>query len=416
MTTLLPRDQVDFLRSIGDAAQVLIALILIDRCFPGRATKADELAMILGKDSRPIEKRLNALCASNRVCRSGNGYVLLEGGRALLLAGPSALPAEVAGADDDLEFTPKALAPSPDNGQAPSPVFNRAPQVQAPGTDTITVPLDEIINGQLEDCEQIDGEPPDDDSAHTMCVPLEEEEVNTDSNKSEYTSSIDSSTQNAQSPRKPAKPASGPSTLEILDQTRLLFGKSMTTRGLESVPRRMAIGWVAQAYDQRHNLRSPQGLIYSRLSARAQPQAAYYDHPRDFLPEEYLQALGLEAPSRAQVPAYEMDPDDPDVVPAGEIDMPNETLDQPIEGTRHTPATAWEAVLEQLKQEMHRAPFDTWVKDTNAVRYHQETIFVSARNGYTRDWLESRVQTTVERALIGVLGRPVAVKFIVEDK
>jgi len=85
MTTLLTRDQVDTLRSIGDGALALMALWMIDLNYPGRASKAQEIAMCVRKDARTVEKQLNELCASNRAANTSAGYILLEGGRALVL-------------------------------------------------------------------------------------------------------------------------------------------------------------------------------------------------------------------------------------------------------------------------------------------------------------------------------------------
>jgi len=60
---------------------------------------------------------------------------------------------------------------------------------------------------------------------------------------------------------------------------------------------------------------------------------------------------------------------------------------------------AWQSVLGQLRMEMPRASFDTWVRDTEAVSLEDGKLTISARNDYARDWLESRLQSTVSRLL-----------------
>jgi len=74
---------------------------------------------------------------------------------------------------------------------------------------------------------------------------------------------------------------------------------------------------------------------------------------------------------------------------------------------------AWQSVLAQLQMEMPRASFDTWVRDTRPTAYENGIITVGVRNAYARDWLESRLSSTVSRLLIGILNSNVAVDFIV---
>jgi chromosomal replication initiator protein len=74
---------------------------------------------------------------------------------------------------------------------------------------------------------------------------------------------------------------------------------------------------------------------------------------------------------------------------------------------------AWQSVLGQLQMEMPRASFDTWVRDTKPVSYHDGTLTIGVRNAYARDWLESRLASTVSRLLVGIMNASVAVNFIV---
>jgi chromosomal replication initiator protein len=76
---------------------------------------------------------------------------------------------------------------------------------------------------------------------------------------------------------------------------------------------------------------------------------------------------------------------------------------------------AWQSVLAQLQMEMPRASYDTWVRDTRPTAYENGLITVGVRNAYARDWLESRLATTVSRLLIGILNSNVAVEFVVSQ-
>jgi len=73
----------------------------------------------------------------------------------------------------------------------------------------------------------------------------------------------------------------------------------------------------------------------------------------------------------------------------------------------------WQSVLGQLQMEMPRASFDTWVRDTKPVSYHEGMLTVGVRNAYARDWLENRLASTVSRLLLGITNSSVDVKFIV---
>ena len=74
---------------------------------------------------------------------------------------------------------------------------------------------------------------------------------------------------------------------------------------------------------------------------------------------------------------------------------------------------AWQSVLGQLQMEMPRASFDTWLRDTRPLSYRDGTLTIGVRNAYARDWLESRLASTVSRLLVGIMNASVAVNFIV---
>ena len=77
---------------------------------------------------------------------------------------------------------------------------------------------------------------------------------------------------------------------------------------------------------------------------------------------------------------------------------------------------AWGSVLTQLQMDMPRASFETWVLGTQALGWENDVLLVSTRNAYARDWLESRLTSTVQRLLVGILNRSVSVKFVVGDE
>src|SRR5512138_746983 len=76
---------------------------------------------------------------------------------------------------------------------------------------------------------------------------------------------------------------------------------------------------------------------------------------------------------------------------------------------------AWQSALGQLQMEMPKASFDTWVRDTQIESYEDGLFTIAVRNAYARDWLESRLSSTVTRLLMGIMNRNVSVAFVVQQ-
>ncbi|HMM97488.1 MAG TPA: DnaA N-terminal domain-containing protein [Anaerolineales bacterium] len=79
------------------------------------------------------------------------------------------------------------------------------------------------------------------------------------------------------------------------------------------------------------------------------------------------------------------------------------------------PQQIWESVLAQLQQEMPRASYETWVRDTEALSLEQELLTISVRNVYARDWLSSRLTNRVQRILQELLQKSITVRFVAAD-
>ncbi len=76
---------------------------------------------------------------------------------------------------------------------------------------------------------------------------------------------------------------------------------------------------------------------------------------------------------------------------------------------------AWQSALGQLQMEMPKASFDTWVRDTQINSYENGLFTIAVRNAYARDWLESRLSSTVTRLLMGIMNRSVDVSFVIQS-
>lgn len=74
---------------------------------------------------------------------------------------------------------------------------------------------------------------------------------------------------------------------------------------------------------------------------------------------------------------------------------------------------AWQAALGQLQMDMPKAAFDTWVRDAEFISYEDGSFIIGVQNAYARDWLHSRLSSTVTRLLTGMMNRTVEVRFVV---
>jgi chromosomal replication initiator protein len=74
---------------------------------------------------------------------------------------------------------------------------------------------------------------------------------------------------------------------------------------------------------------------------------------------------------------------------------------------------AWQAALGQLQMEMPKATYDTWVRDTELISYEDGCFIIGVQNAYARDWLQSRLASTVTRLLTGIMNRTVETRFVV---
>jgi len=80
------------------------------------------------------------------------------------------------------------------------------------------------------------------------------------------------------------------------------------------------------------------------------------------------------------------------------------------------PEKAWESALSVLESEMPEEAFSRWVKDVRLGLFENDTFILNAKTEYGRDWLESRLSSTVTRILTGIVNRTVSVRFIVVEE
>jgi len=87
----------------------------------------------------------------------------------------------------------------------------------------------------------------------------------------------------------------------------------------------------------------------------------------------------------------------------------DETLS--VQFSRHQ--EAWEMVLGELRAEMSRALFETWVQPLRPVGFQKGVFTLGAINTYGRAWVEERLNARIAQLLSAFYGEPVAVKVLV---
>ncbi len=76
---------------------------------------------------------------------------------------------------------------------------------------------------------------------------------------------------------------------------------------------------------------------------------------------------------------------------------------------------AWRMVVDQLRMEMSKASFDTWVQPLEPLSYKDSIFTLRAYNAFGRDWVENRLKSRITRLLEGLYGEPVTLHLVVDD-
>jgi len=87
-----------------------------------------------------------------------------------------------------------------------------------------------------------------------------------------------------------------------------------------------------------------------------------------------------------------------------------------MNGASFGPEKALQIALDQLRLDMPKASFDTWVLDACFVSFEDGIFTVGTTNVHGREWLASRLTSTITRLLTGILNQKVEVQFIVVEE
>ena len=87
----------------------------------------------------------------------------------------------------------------------------------------------------------------------------------------------------------------------------------------------------------------------------------------------------------------------------------------PSAGPESEAERLWQTALDELKLQVSPLAFKTWLVRTQGMELRDGTLVVAVPHEYTRDWLENRLRRTIERTLIGIVGRAIEVEFVVQQ-
>jgi len=79
-------------------------------------------------------------------------------------------------------------------------------------------------------------------------------------------------------------------------------------------------------------------------------------------------------------------------------------------------ARIWSQALGELQLQLTGATFDTWLGRTRLIGRENGTFIIGVHNAAARDWLENRLIGMINRTLTGIVGKSVAVRFVVWNK
>ena len=357
MTTLLPMQDLATLRAIARTAAVLLVAIRINQLHPGRAIADWEIADILEADKRTVQKQLRSLSSAGLMLEQRPSWYVVT------VAGQNTL-------------------------------FGWAEQPQIPEQASLSIEEAQITSdAQIVHAQNVQFMIDDDDIKN----------LNHDSS-----SSI---------PHERTKCA------QILEATWMLFGEeagSVSTNclGDDQKPKpTWVLAWVNKGWRDRERLSNPHGLIYRRIEAHERPPRWLEQDPAAGLPDEFLDAIGMfeKRCPRCQQPFTSLAEHTEHVEAClmTHFEEPEEeTVIGPDVTVTEQVIQAWQAVLDQLRKDLPKAQFQTWLEDTQPVSFEKSIMRIGTRNAYARDWLTKNVLAQAGQLVSTALGATVGLEFV----
>lgn len=78
------------------------------------------------------------------------------------------------------------------------------------------------------------------------------------------------------------------------------------------------------------------------------------------------------------------------------------------------PREIWEIARSQLRLQMTKSTYETWVRDTTCLAYEDSAFVIGVPNAYAKDWLSLRLRPLIKRTLVSIVGHAVEITFVVQ--
>jgi len=78
------------------------------------------------------------------------------------------------------------------------------------------------------------------------------------------------------------------------------------------------------------------------------------------------------------------------------------------------PQDIWEIARSQLRLQMTRGTYETWVRDTVCLTHEDGAFVIGVANAYAKDWLSLRLRPLIKRTLTSIVGHAVDITFVVQ--
>ncbi len=81
------------------------------------------------------------------------------------------------------------------------------------------------------------------------------------------------------------------------------------------------------------------------------------------------------------------------------------------------PDQVWQAALGELQLQLTKSTYGTWLRDARLVSHDAEAglFTIGVEDVCSKDWLENRLRSTIQRTLTGISGSPADVQFVVVE-
>ncbi len=76
----------------------------------------------------------------------------------------------------------------------------------------------------------------------------------------------------------------------------------------------------------------------------------------------------------------------------------------------------WNQVLDQLKLQMTKETFNSWVKETKLISHDDHQLTLTVKNEYAKEWLQNRLHDTISRTASNIFDQDLTINFVIDEQ